>query len=92
LRKRLLVVVLLGMLSLPLSALAGRTIDGGYCTPCDPNGNICLCTSEDEILRSAKAPPPKTNRALVKSEPDALVSGAFVLASLILLLLRTRTL
>ena len=89
-RKRLLVVVLLGMLSLPLSAFAGKTLTGGYCNPCD--GILCLCTPEDEIARSVKAAPPKTNGAPVKSEPDGLVSGALVLASLILLLLRTRTL
>ena len=89
-RKGLLVIGLLLMLSLPLSALAGKTAQGGYCDFCD---NIaCFCGPDGTSPRSAGAAAPKRNVAPTGSEEGMLTSGALVLASLILLLLRTRTL
>src|ERR1700752_4871771 len=85
LRKRLLLIVLVCMLSLPLSALAGKTLDGGYCDVCD--NATCFCGPDGTSPRSIRDATPKRNVAPAGSEEGILTSGAFVLASLILLLL-----
>jgi hypothetical protein len=80
------------MLSLPLSAFAGKTVYGGYycdhvdyvtCFPDEAPGN----PAQSVILASSKG-------AKTPAEPaeGLRTSGALVVASLILLFLRTRTL
>ena len=90
LKRILLIAAVLCILSLPPLAFAGRTLTGGYCDVCD--NATCFCGPDGTSPRSVRAAAPKRNVPPAGSEEGMLGSGAFVLASLILLLLRTRTL